>query len=346
MNEEPSMRVNVHNELSKLDLEERVGKHLGSDFFSLDHSWSVGEAIAHIRSLPYEVKLRYFYVVDGKNKLKGVVSSHQLIVSDDATPLQELMDSSPLSISVDSKLKEAIALLNEHRLVGLPVVDGENTLKGIIEMEVKRENFTSKGKSNLQVKKALYNDIFQLIGLSIDESEKKSAFRGFITRMPWLFGNLVAGLTCAAIASAYNLVLKEAIILAMFIPLVLTLSESIAMQSMAMSLNMLHGKAISASVVLKKIATECKTAVLLGLTAALVVEIIAFFFHKSELPLFVVASSIFISMICTASIGVLIPVLLHLARLDPRVAGGPVVLMFADILATTIYLSLATWWIL
>lgn len=340
------MRVNVHSDLSKLDLEESVGKSLTGESLSLDSAWSVGEAIAYIRSQPYEVKLRYFYVVDSERVLMGVVSSHQLLVSSDATPLSAIMDDAPLSISEGCKMKEAIALLKEHRLVGLPVVDGSNRLKGILEMEVKREDFLNGGKSSLQIKKALYNDIFQLIGVSIDESRTKSALEGFKRRMPWLLGNLLAGLACAAIANAFQLVLQQAIILAMFIPLVLTLSESIAMQSMAMSLNMLHASALRVKVVARKTAAECKTALLLGLTAGLTVEVVSFFLHKNELPLFVVAVSIFSSMILTASFGVIIPVILHILRLDPRVAGGPVVLMLADISATAIYLGLATWWIL
>jgi magnesium transporter len=37
------------------------------------------------------------------------------------------------------------------------------------------------------------------------------------------------------------------------------------------------------------------------------------------------------------------PVLLHLLRLDPRVASGPVALMVTDIITTAIYVGLATW---
>lgn len=48
----------------------------------------------------------------------------------------------------------------------------------------------------------------------------------------------------------------------------------------------------------------------------------------------------------TSSIGSAVPLILHARKWDPRVAAGPVVLMFADVITTLIYLSLGTWWLL
>jgi magnesium transporter len=340
------MRVNVHKDLLDLDLNQEIRDCLDTNYLSLKSNWTVGESIEHLRSQPFEVKIRYFYIIDAIGKLIGVVSSHLLLTNKDDTLLSKIMDTDTITVHLSKKIKDAIQILQEHRLVAIPVIDDDNFLKGIVEMQVSSDSFRGTSESSLHQKKTLYNDIFQLMGLSIEDLETKSPIQGFKLRMPWLFGNLLAGLTCAAIASYFQLVLQQTIILAMFIPLVLTLSESISMQSMTMSLNLLHSKDIHFKDVIKKIVVECKTAMLLGLTAGLVVECIAFFLHDNEIPLFIVSISIFSSMLITSLLGVALPAVLHYFRLDPKVAGGPVVLMFADVFATAIYLGLATWFII
>ncbi|MEM1282869.1 MAG: magnesium transporter [Chlamydiota bacterium] len=340
------MRVNVHKDLLDLNLEQKIEDCLDPCYLSLKGEWSVGEAINHIREQTEEVKLRYFYITDNVGKLIGVISSHLLLIHNEKTPLSKVMDKDTITVNMMNRLKDAVSIMQQHQLVAVPVVDDDHFLKGVVEMQVTPDSFKGSSESSLHLKKTLYNDIFQLMGLSIEDHETKSPIQGFKLRMPWLLGNLLAGLACAAIANYFKLVLETTIILAMFIPLVLTLSESISMQSMTMSLNLLHAKDVALKDVIRKIMIECKTAMLLGLTAGLVVESIAFFLPGNDIPLFIVAISIFASMMITSILGVALPAVLHTLRLDPKIAGGPVVLMFADVFATAIYLGLATWCII
>ncbi len=340
------MRIDVHQDLNQMDLEKPIEDSLSDDFISLKDTFSVQDAIEYLREYPAVVNLRYSPVVNDNGVLVGVVSSHHLVVSKSNVPVVEVMSRDPISINKKGSVKEAIELLNQYKLVAIPVVDDDSRLLGVVEMQVRPENFRGKANHSLEKKKGLYNDIFQLIGISIEASQAAGTMRGFSLRMPWLLGNLVAGFMCAAIAGYFQVVLQEAIILAMFIPLVLTLSESISMQAMTMSLVFLHEHKINWKEVFSRVVKEWKTAILLGLSAALAVELIAFILHRDALPLFVVAVSIFCSMIFSATMGVIVPVVVHRFKLDPKIAGGPVALMFADVGATGIYLGLATWWIL
>ncbi|MEC7839810.1 MAG: magnesium transporter [Chlamydiota bacterium] len=340
------MRIDVHKDLNRIDLRSKLGPQLEGDYVALRSNWKVQEAIDYLRSHSQEVKIRYFPIVDETHKLVGVTSSHNLLLSDPIAPLNSMMATDPISLSVNDNIQTAIEQLKRHKLVALPVVDDNDILQGVVEMQVSLDSFRGEAKNSLHLKKTLYNDIFQLIGISIEEGKSKSSLQGFSIRMPWLLGNLVAGFTCAAIAGYFQEVMKEAIILAMFIPLVLTLSESISMQAMTMSLNFLHTREVNWREVFQRVVQELKTALLLGFTAGLAVECIAFIMHSNELPLFIVAVSIFCSMSLSAAVGVIVPVIVHSFHLDPKVAAGPVALMFADVCATALYLGFATWWIL
>ena len=54
-------------------------------------------------------------------------------------------------------------------------------------------------------------------------------------------------------------------------------------------------------------------------------------------PAVTIAVSIALSVSISASVGASIPLILYARSLDPKVASGPVVLMFADVITTTIY---------
>ncbi|MGQ9736202.1 MAG: CBS domain-containing protein [Thermaceae bacterium] len=49
--------------------------------------------------------------------------------------VKELMTPSPVTVSEEATLEEAARILLHHRYGGLPVVDGEGKLKGILQVE-------------------------------------------------------------------------------------------------------------------------------------------------------------------------------------------------------------------
>jgi magnesium transporter len=157
---------------------------------------------------------------------------------------------------------------------------------------------------------------------------------------------MAGGIACAAISFLFKAVLAKVILLAMFIPLILTLSESIAMQSMTQSLHIVRQPNISSRRIFYRILLEGKMVILLALTCGISVGFISLLWGGGYGPSATIASSLFVSISLSASAGASVPLILYSRSLDPKVASGPVVLMFADVITTTIYLSLATWLLL
>ncbi len=58
--------------------------------------------------------------------------------------VREAMSRNPTTVTADTRIKAALALLAEHRLTALPVVDGEGLLHGMVsEADLIREALTS-----------------------------------------------------------------------------------------------------------------------------------------------------------------------------------------------------------
>ena len=115
---------------------------------------------------------------------------------------------------------------------------------------------------------------------------------------------------------------------------------------MTLTMEWLHGHHFGRQDVRRRATVEWKTAALLGLVCGLLVAGLSVFWGGGPWPAASLAVSIALSMVASATVGLAIPIFLHVLRLDPRVASGPVVLMIADIITTAVYLAVGAWLLL
>jgi magnesium transporter len=141
-------------------------------------------------------------------------------------------------------------------------------------------------------------------------------------------------------------VLSKFLLLAFFIPLVLTLSESSSMQSVAQSLQFLRRPRFHWKIAWIRSVREWQIVALLALTSGILVGGLSLFWGDGFLVSFAIGIGIIAGVIISSLFAISVPIILHRLRLDPKVAAGPVVLMIVDILTTAVYLGLATWWLL
>ena len=305
----------------------------------IEEGYTIQEALDCLRNKHIDDKIIYIYVVDSEQHLKGVVPVRTLLLSDSSSKIADVMISSVVCLQGSQTLEEAMRFLESHKLLALPVVDEEKRLLGVIDVDLYLEESLDVMHANRRT------DIFQMIGVYLEEEKKFNVFRSYSLRMPWIFCNMIGGFACAIISRVYEIVLAKVLLLAMFIPLVLTLSESISMQAMTQSLELTRNKQDIGSL-FGRIFKRSVVVAMIGITCGVLVGAISLFWGDGIAPGVAIAVGIIISVYITAIIGSIVPLALHAWRWDPKVASGPVVLMFADVITTTIYLSLATWWLL
>ncbi len=301
---------------------------------------SVAEALASLRKKPIQQKIIYFYAVDDAYKLSGVVSTRQLLLADPNQKVEDIMQSAVVKMGVSQTLKEAMELFAVHPLLALPVVDKEDKLVGAIDVQMVMQE-----PLNVSDERSRY-DVFQMIGITLEEKKHSSLFQGYLQRMPWLLCNVFSGLICAVISRFFEVVLAKVLILAFFIPLVLTLSESTSMQSVAQSLLLLHRPRFSWKAFKLRAIREWQVVVLIALSLGTIVGAFSLLWGDGFLPAVAIGVGIIAGVSTSAIFGIGVPVFLNRLHLDPKVASGPVVLMIVDMLTTAIYLGIATWWLL
>lgn len=319
------------------DLKRPVSQFTSPVDAAVQSGQTVAQALEFLRSRPLGQKIFYIYVVDEAGRLVGVMPTRSFLVAEPRQLVDNVMITSVISVTADTPLEEVMEVFAIYRLLALPVVDGENKLLGAVDVQLYAEEMVDLAQTHQAA------EVFQLIGVSAEASKYRSPVRGFRLRMPWLVFNIVGGLACALISWFFGRALQEVLLISMFVPLVLALSESISMQSMTLVMQMLHGATVPWKQLYKRLVVEWKTAMLIGLASGLSVGAAAMLWRQGVMAPGVIAASILASMTIAASIGVLLPATLHALRLDPKLAAGPLVLMSGDICALTLYLGLATW---
>jgi magnesium transporter len=188
-----------------------------------------------------------------------------------------------------------------------------------------------------------YDDLFQLIGVHLSEAQQSSPFLAFRRRFPWLLCNIVGGMAAAIIVWFFEHEIQLAAALAMFIPVVLALSESVSIQSVSLTLQYLRGRPPTMKTLAAKIGHEVGTGLLLGCTSAICIAVAAFAWLGHGKLVVCLLGGIAGGVLCSALFGVGLPMLLRLLKRDPHVASGPMVLAASDLVTLVIYFSIARW---
>jgi magnesium transporter len=187
------------------------------------------------------------------------------------------------------------------------------------------------------------DDLFQLVGVHLAESQQASPVAAVRSRFPWLLANIAGGILAAFLSGMFEAELQKVVALAMFIPVVLALSESVSMQSVSLSLQLLHGQRPTLSALWAKLRRESLTGLLLGAVSAAVVALVAAAWLRDIRVAFCLLAGITLGVTASALIGVLMPNVFRMGKRDPQVAAGPVALALSDLVTLLVYLNLARW---
>lgn len=318
-------------------LNDPVTRHMRTDLARVRVNQTVGEAIAASRATPPEGRIIYFYAVDDQGRLEGVVPTRRLLLSDDATPIREIMVRKVITIPANASVLDACEFFLLHRLLAFPVLDDQRRLLGIVDVDLYTDELADLDRREDT------DDLFQLIGVHFQESQQSSSFLAFRSRFPWLIANIAGGIVAAFLSGIFQAELERAVSLALFIPVVLALAESVSIQSVSLSLQMLHSRQPTLMSIARSLRVESLTGILLGVASAVVVAAVAFLWLGDATLVACLLGGIAGGVACAALIGVAMPNVLRLFNREPQVAAGPVALAITDMATLLIYFSLARW---
>lgn len=320
---------------SHSSLTDPVITHVNTGIPKLLIDQTVGDAIDGIRQNPTDARIIYFYVVNADNVLQGVVPTRRLLLNSPATFVRDIMVKNVISIPDTATILEACEYFMKHRFLAFPVVDSSRKLLGLVDIELYTEELSDveRREGNEQ--------LFQLIGVHYDDLKQTSTLNAFTNRFPWLIANIAGGILAAFLSGMFEVELQKAVALALFIPVVLALAESVSIQSASLALRALSNKDPSLKDIFKKLRSEFVTGSLLGITCGISVAVVALLWLGHTQVTICLLGGIAGSVTCAAVIGTAMPNLIRLFNREPQVAAGPLALATTDMVTLLIYFTLA-----
>ncbi len=319
----------------KDSLSELVTDHLRRDYPLFSQSTTVQQTLDTIRRTGIDEQVMYFYVVDDDRHLQGVIPTRRLLTAMPETLLGAIMVKRVVAMPDTYTLADACELFIMHRFLAFPVVDSERRVLGTVDVSLFTEevfNFTE--MQNLE-------DVYQVIGVRMSQVRNASPWQAVRYRFPWLMATLASGITCAVLAMFYQATLAQAIALASFLTLALGLGESVAIQSMSLAVQRLHGQLSGWRTVMHMLRHEVLTSLMLGIGTGSCVILAALVLRVPTLLALTMGGSIAGAVTSAGAWGVIVPAILHATRRDPRVAAGPITLALADISTILLFLHSA-----
>lgn len=270
------------------------------------------------------------YVIDATGKLVGVVSLRGLLRNKRAVPLADIM-SAPISVLPETSQDELVTLFDENPFLGIPVVNDEGALLGVVsrielaEAELERVEQESLSR--------------QKVG---DELRSMPTLLRSRRRLAWLSSNIVLNIIAASVISAYEETLAAVIAIAVFLPMVSDMSGCSGNQAVGVSMRELSlglTRPVDLFHVLRK---ELSVGIINGIILGILIGIVAWVWKDNGYLGLVIGLALSVNTLIAVSIGGTVPLILKHFSIDPAVASGPLLTTVTDMAGFFLVLSLAS----
>jgi Mg/Co/Ni transporter MgtE (contains CBS domain) len=324
------------------DFDSPVVDHARTDFPLLDADMTVGEALERIRREGVGERVIYFYAVDERKRLVGVVPTRRLLSAPLGTPLREIMVRRVVAVPATATVLDACEFFVLYKFFAFPIIDENRCVVGVIDVGLFAEEVLQAGDHETQKPSVPVTDeVFEALGFHLEQVRGASPWRGFHYRFRWLLVTVTAGTLCAILAGFFEATLAKSLVIAFFLTMVLGLNESVSAQSMSVTIQALRAVPVTWRWFAAALRKEFLTALLIGLSSGALVGAIVWVWRKDVPGALVIGGSIAISLVSACLVGLCVPSLLHRFKLDPKIAAGPVTLALADTFALVIYFTSA-----
>jgi len=323
------------------DFNSPVVEHARKDFPLLDAGMTVTEALERIRREGIGERVIYFFAVDEDRRLVGVLPTRRLLTAQPETPLRDIMVRKVVAIPATATVLDACEFFVLYKFFAFPVIDEQRRVVGVIDVSLFAEEILQAGDSEDRHRPTapVHDDIFEALGLHLEQLRGASPWRVFRFRFPWLLVTVAAGTMSAILAGAFEATLARSLVIAFFLTMVLGLNESVTAQSMSVTIQALRSAKVTWQWFVTAFRREMATALLLGLACGVVVSAIVWLWRSDLRGAFVIGGSIALSLVTACLFGLGVPSLLHRLKLDPKIAAGPISLALADFCALLIYFT-------
>jgi magnesium transporter len=322
--------------------EDSAGGVMAKELVKVHLNKNVWECIREIRNQADEVKNIYtIYVVDDDEKLVGLLSLKSLLTKNLRTPIIEVYIPDFISVKTNTPAEEVAMLMDKYDLVVIPVVDSLNRLVGRITFDDMVDVIREENTEDAQKMGAVE---------ALEEPYMATPFWQMIRkRVGWLVILFVGETLTATAMSFFQDQIAKAVILAIFVPLIISSGGNSGSQATSLIIRALALGEITVRDWWKIMKKEFQSGLVLGIILGVIgfcrVALWSNFVQDYGPHWMIIGITVGVALVGVVLWGTLtgslLPLLLKRVGLDPAVSSAPFVATLVDVTGLVIYFTVS-----
>ena len=322
--------------------ENSAGSIMTAEFVDLKKYMNVRESIARIRRIGEDKETIYTcFVTSADRKLEGVLSVKDLLLSDDETVIEDIMDTNIVFCMTHDDQEEAAEKISDYDLMALPVVDKEGRLVGIVTVDDVSDVMEAEATEDFEIMAAMTP--------SDKPYSRTSALDMWKRRVPWLMFLMLSATFTSMIINSFEDALAVQAVLIGFIPMLMGTGGNSGAQASTAVIRSISLGDTEPEDVGRVIWKEFRVAILCGVTLAAVnfvkmLMVDRMLLNNDGVTLTVAAvvslAIVFIVMFAKV-VGSVLPIAAEKLGVDPAVMANPLISTITDAVSLLIYFEIA-----
>lgn len=322
--------------------ENSVGRLMTPDYLAIKLDWTVRQILDFIRAKGrYSETINIIYAIDDAGILMDDFRIRDFLFASLDTKASELADYQFIALNVDENEEKAVNVFRRYDRSALPVIDKRGILLGIVTFDDIIQVAVDEGTEDIQ----------KLGGVSaLDEPYMDTPFFQLIRkRIGWLTVLFLGEMLTASAMGYFSDELSKAVVLALFIPLIISAGGNAGSQASTLIIRALALGELGLSDWWKIMHREILSGIVLGGSLGVIgffrVTLWSSFSDMYGAHWLLIAWTILFSVtgvvLWGTFSGSMMPLLLKKLGLDPAVSSGPFVATLVDVTGIIIYFTIA-----
>ena len=312
-----------------------AGSIMTTEFVYLHPDATVEESFTRIRKVGLDKETVYTCYVTENRILLGVVTVRRLLLSPYETKIRDIMETNLLSVNTHEDKEDVAQMFSKYDLSAVPVVDGDDRLVGIITFDDAMDVMEEEATEDIEKMAAILPTDKPYFQTGVVETWKH--------RIPWLLLLMISATFTGMILGFFEEALAANAALTLFIPMLMDTGGNSGSQASVTVIRAMSLGDIEFSDVFHVVWKEARVGMLCAATLGVVVFVkVILIDQKSPVMAFVVALTIFATIVIAKLVGCLLPMLAKRLGFDPAVMASPFITTVVDALSLVIYFLIAT----
>jgi magnesium transporter len=312
--------------------DESAGRLMQRDYVAVPAFWNVGQVIDWLREteeLPdefYEI-----FIVDPRHRPIGTVPLYRAMRNQRRTAVSEIMDTDLHAVPVEMDQEDVAYQFDQYNLASAPVVGSDGRLLGQITVDDVVDVIQEEAEE----------DIHRLGGVSADGDLHLNPIQTVRRRWAWLLVNLLTAVIASLTIAIFADTIEQVVALAILMPIVASMGGNAGTQTLTVAVRALATKELTAANATRIVWKECVVGGANGVIFAIVTGAVAAIWFGVPIIGVVIGLAMIINLLIAGAAGMLIPLGLSRAGVDPAISAGILLTTVTDVVGFFAFLGLA-----